>query len=88
MSCPCKHPLRRDEASLRPLSSVQAGERVRIARIRAECRGLANRLASMGLMVNVEITVVNNGHPGPFVVGVRESKVVLGRGMADKIMVL
>jgi len=42
----------------------------------------------MGLMVNVEITVVNNGHPGPFVVSVRESKVVLGRGMADKIMVV
>ncbi len=88
MSCPCKNQSPRDEAALRPLSCVQAGESVRIARIRAECRGLANRLASMGLMVNVEITVVNNGHPGPFVVGVRESKVVLGRGMADKIMVV
>ena len=88
MSCPCRNQEQRDEAGLRPLSSVQSGESVRIARIRAECRGLANRLASMGLMVNVENTVVNNGHPGPFVVSVRESKVVLGRGMADKIMVV
>jgi ferrous iron transport protein A len=88
MSCPGKSQSQRDDAALRPLSCVQAGESVRIARIKAECRGLANRLASMGLMVNVEITVVNNGHPGPFVVGVRESKVVLGRGMADKIMVV
>ena len=87
MSCPRNNQSQADETSLRPLSGVLAGECVRIARIRAECRGLANRLASMGLMVNVEITVVNNGHPGPFVVGVRESKVVLGRGMADKIMV-
>jgi len=88
MSCPRKNQWHMDETSLRPLSQVRSGESVRIARIRAECRGLANRLASMGLMVNVEITVVNNGHPGPFVVGVRESKVILGRGMADKIMVV
>ena len=88
MSCPRKNQSQVDETSFRPLSGVRAGECVRIARIRAGCRGLANRLASLGLMVNVEITVVNNGHPGPFVVGVRESKVVLGRGMADKIMVV
>jgi ferrous iron transport protein A len=88
MSCPRKSQSLDNEPSFRPLSGVLAGERVRIARISAGCRGLANRLASMGLMVNVEITVVNNGHPGPFVVGVRESKVVLGRGMADRIMVV
>ncbi len=88
MSCPRKNQAQIDEASVRLLSHVRTGERVRIVRIRAECRGLANRLASMGLTVNVEITVVNNGHPGPFVVGVRESRVALGRGMADMIMVV
>jgi Fe2+ transport system protein FeoA len=35
----------------------------------------------------VEITVVNNSHPGPFVISVKGSKMMLGRGMADKIMV-
>ncbi|MHC4332911.1 MAG: FeoA family protein [Planctomycetota bacterium] len=41
----------------------------------------------MGILPNVEITVVSNGRPGPFVIIVKNSKVVLGRGMADKIMV-
>jgi Fe2+ transport system protein FeoA len=35
----------------------------------------------------VEITVISNGHPGPFVVSVKGSRMMLGRGMADKIMV-
>ena len=71
----------------RPLSTVQAGETVKLARINAG-HGLNSRLASMGLLPNVEITVVNNTHPGPFVISVKDSKMMLGRGMAQKIMVL
>jgi len=71
----------------RPLSMVRAGETVKIARIEAG-RGLNSRLASMGLMPNVKITVVNNTHPGPFVISIKDSKMMLGRGMAHKIMVL
>ena len=66
---------------------VRPGETVRLARINAG-QGLNNRLASMGLVPNVEITVVNNTHPGPFVISVKGSKMMLGRGMAHKIMVL
>ena len=71
----------------RPLSMVKAGEKVRLVSINAG-RGLNTRLASMGLLPNVEITVVNNSHPGPFVISVKGSKMMLGRGMAHKIMVL
>lgn len=71
----------------RPLSKVQAGETVKLAGIEAG-RGLSSRLASMGLVPNVEITIVNNSHPGPFVISVKNSKIMLGRGMAHKIMVL
>ena len=71
----------------RPLSTVQAGETVKLARINAG-HGLNSRLASMGLLPNVEITVVNKTHPGPFVISVKDSKMMLGRGMAQKIMVL
>ena len=71
----------------RPLSSVRAGQTVRLARIDAG-RGLHNRLASMGLVPNVQIRVVSNSHPGPFVINVKDSKVMLGRGMAHKIMVV
>lgn len=71
----------------RPLSKIQAGETVKLASIEAG-RDLNSRLASMGLVTNVEITVVSNNQPGPFVISVKNSKMMLGRGMAHKIMVL
>jgi ferrous iron transport protein A len=70
----------------KPLSAIRPGEKVRLVSIEAG-RGLNSRLASMGLLPNVEITVVNNGHPGPFVISVKGSKMMLGRGVAHKIMV-
>ena len=72
---------------LMPLSTVRAGQTVKLVSINAG-RGLTNRLASMGLLPNVKITVVNNSHPGPFVISVKGSKMMLGRGMAHKIMVV
>ena len=75
------------QKQVRPLSTVKAGETVKLASIEAG-RGLHSRLASMGLVADVEITVVNNHHPGPFVISVKNSKMMLGRGMAHKIMVL
>ena len=75
-----------EQKQTRLLSSVQAGEKVKIAKVEAG-RGLNSRLASMGLMPNVQITVVNNTHPGPFVISVKGSKMMLGRGMAHKIRV-
>ncbi len=71
---------------LRPLSTVKDGEKVKLARIDAG-RGLNSRLASMGLVPNVEITVVSNRQRGPFMISVKNSKMMLGRGMANKIMV-
>jgi len=76
-----------EQKKARPLSKVQAGETVKLVGIEAG-RGLNSRLASMGLVPNVKITVVNNSQPGPFVISVKNSKVMLGRGMAHKIMVL
>lgn len=71
----------------RSLSTVKTGQKVRLLSVEAG-RGLNTRLASMGLVPNVEITVVSNGHPGPFVISVKNSRMMLGRGMARKILVL
>ena len=71
---------------IQPLSKIPTGKKARLIGIEAG-RGLCNRLASMGLVSNVEIIVVSNSHPGPFVINVKGSKVMLGRGMANKIMV-
>lgn len=71
---------------IRPLSVVRTGERVRLVRVNAG-RGLNGRLAAMGFVPDVGITVVSNNHPGPFVVIVKEARMMLGRGVAHKIMV-
>ncbi len=75
-----------EQKTTQPLSTIQSGEIVRITSVEAG-RGLNNRLASMGLIPKVVITVVNNGHPGPFIISVKGSRMMLGRGMAQKIMV-
>lgn len=68
------------------LSTTKAGETVRLVRIDAG-RGLNSRLAAMGLVAGTALRVVSNGHPGPFVLIVKDVKVVLGRGVAQKIWV-
>jgi ferrous iron transport protein A len=76
-----------EQRRLRPLSQIKAGETVKLASINAG-QGLMSRLAAMGLLPNVEITVLRNSYPGPFLISVKDSKVMLGRGMAHKIMVV
>jgi ferrous iron transport protein A len=71
----------------KPLSTVKEGQKVRLVSVNAG-RGLNSRLTAMGLVPDVEITVVNNSHPGPFVISVKDSKMMLGRGIAQKIMVV
>lgn len=51
-------------------------------------RGLQGRLAAMGLVPGVELEVVRSSFRGPFIVSVRGSRVILGRGMAHKIEVV
>jgi Fe2+ transport system protein FeoA len=69
-----------------PLSTVKTGGKARVVRVDAG-RGLNNRLAALGFVPDVEISVVSNGHPGPFVVVVKDIKMALGRGVAHKILV-
>lgn len=68
------------------LSHIQPGQEVRLMDIDAD-QELKSRLAAMGLINNTMITVVSNNSPGPFIVNVKGSRIALGRGMVDKIMV-
>ena len=70
----------------KPLDTIPAGTRVRIVTIDAGC-GLKNRLAAMGLLTNEWIRVIRNDRTGQIIVQVKESKVILGRGMSHKIFV-
>jgi len=75
-----------EHKGIRSLATVKSGERARLVRVDAG-RGLNSRLAALGFVPEVEITVVSNGHPGPFVVLVKDVKMALGRGVAHKIVV-
>ena len=70
----------------RSLSKVRAGEKVRIVNVEVG-GGFRSELIAMGLLPNTEITLVSNGHAGHFVISIKNSKGMLGRGMAEKITV-
>ena len=75
------------EEKIKLLSEIPAGQTVRF--VNADTgQDLNSRLASMGLVPNVEIKVMNNSHPGPFVINVKNTRIALGRGMAGKIKVI
>ncbi len=69
-----------------PLSIIKAGRRVRVISI-DEGREFQSRLAAMGLLPGVEIVVLQNSKHGPFLIEVKGSRIMLGRGMAQKIKV-
>jgi len=69
-----------------PLTMVRPGQKVKLLAVDAG-RGLKNRLASMGLVPGVELVVMNSAFAGPLVVSVKDSRIMLGRGLAHKIMV-
>jgi ferrous iron transport protein A len=69
-----------------PLSMVSQGGKARLRAVHGG-RGLRGRLSAMGMVPGCEIEVLRNSGHGPFIVAVRDTRVVLGRGMAMKIEV-
>ena len=68
------------------LAALADGQRGRLVRVEAGT-GLRTRLLAMGLRRGAEVRLIRHGGHGPFVVAVDSSRVVLGRGMAHKILV-
>jgi Fe2+ transport system protein FeoA len=69
-----------------PLTIIQTGRRVKLVSIDSG-EGLSGRLASLGLVPGAEVEVMSNLSHGPVILMVGESRVMLGRGMAEKIRV-
>ena len=67
-----------------PLSAVPPGGRVRITNF-AGGRMLRSRLASLGLNLGQEVTIIQNNR-GLIMVGVNGGRVALGRGVSQKIL--
>lgn len=69
-----------------PLSMAGAGKPLTVIGINGGC-GLQWRMADMGLIRGANVMVVNGCHPGPVLIDIRGSRLGLGFGVAQKIMV-
>ena len=76
-----------EKMNIKPLDKIGAGTAVRIVTIEAG-HGLKNRLAAMGLLADVQIRVIRNDGAGQIIINVKNSKVILGRGMSHKVFVV
>jgi ferrous iron transport protein A len=50
-------------------------------------KGIRSKLYSMGLVPGTSLKVLNRNGRGPLMVAVKESRLVIGQGMASKILV-
>jgi len=70
-----------------PLSFATSGKTVSLTEIHAGHR-LRKRLADLGLHVGMHVRVVQGSTGGPLILAVRnDTRLAIGRGMAQKIMV-
>jgi len=68
------------------LTNVEPAKRVNIIGLNAG-QGMQGRLAAMGLVPGQQIEVISSSAWGPIIVVVKGSRVILGHGMAQKVMV-
>jgi Fur family ferric uptake transcriptional regulator len=71
---------------LLPLSEAPKGERLVIARLDGGPTARAHMMA-MGLRIGDQVEVITNSGQGQLVIGVDYKRIVLGRGMAQKLLV-
>ncbi|MBN1180108.1 MAG: ferrous iron transport protein A [Anaerolineae bacterium] len=69
-----------------PLSAMHAGEQGVVVRLSGG-RCMLSRMASLGFTPGAEICIVQNFGRGPLIARVRDARIALGRGEADKIYV-
>ena len=67
-----------------PLSEMNTGDSGKVAEIRGG-HGMIQRLAGMGVLQGTEITIIQAG--GPVILEALGNRLVIGRGMVNKIMV-
>jgi len=68
------------------LSTVDQGNRVVVRHIQPS-RMLTARLAAMGITEGSLVTVVSNKRHGPILLDVEGTRIAIGRGIAEKIVV-
>jgi len=75
-----------DTTSAMPFGLACPGERYRIVSL-ANGRGFQERLIGMGLGLGSEIMVIGKREQGPALIATGDTRVAIGAGMANKIMI-
>ena len=68
------------------LAMVSPGKTVQVVGVRFGW-GLQRKLADMGLTPGVTVRVLNNQIAGPVIIDLRGSRLALGRGMTQRVLV-
>ena len=79
------HPQTGSQSAM-PLALARPGETVELVNFRGG-RGLQHRLAEMGLGLGAQLAVETCGRPGPCIIRVKGSRLILGHGMAAGVFV-
>ena len=69
-----------------PLTEAKRGELVELVEINGG-RKLARRMVELGLTTGIKLKVLHDSG-GPMIIAIRDSRIALGRGMAEKLNVL
>ncbi len=75
-----------DRLKIVPLATVFPGKKVRIVSLLAG-RGLQRHLIDMGLNIGSEVEIISSIRRGPVLIVCGETRLMIGFGMAKKIMV-
>ena len=76
----------KSKEEMKILSLIKPGETAQMVSITGGYR-FQSRLVGMGLFQGAQIEVVKNRGNGPVIISVKGCRLVLGRGMANKILV-
>jgi len=68
------------------LTALAPGQRAVVTALEGG-HGMRRRLASMGLTVGSEVESLISRGSGPIVVAVRQTRLALGRGVANRVLV-
>ncbi len=79
-------PLDHAMSPYKPLSVLHDGEKGKIISLEGG-RGLERKLIELGFLLGVEVRVLCNTSQGPLAVLLKDSKMAIGRGVAEKIFV-
>lgn len=69
-----------------PLAATNVDDEVELVSVEGG-RNIQRRLAELGLINGVKFRILSKGQPGPFIILLRQTRLVLGRGMIDSVSV-